>query len=92
MTTWYPNGVKESEREVIKNKKQGLSLAWYPSGDLLLIESYGNDLLEKGEYFKKGERSPISYVNNGNGIATLFDKDGLLRQKVTYENGKPISQ
>jgi len=92
VTTWYPNGIKESEREVIKNKKQGLALAWYPTGDLLLIESYNNDLLDKGEYFKKGERSPISSIKQGNGLATLFDKDGLLRQKVTYESGKPIIQ
>jgi len=90
--SWYSNGVKESEREVVNNKKQGLSLAWYPTGDFLLIESYDSDKLDKGEYFKKGEKNPVSSVSSGSGIATLFDKDGLLKQKVTYENGKPVSE
>lgn len=88
--TWYPNGNQESQREMNKNRKHGLSTAWYKDGNLMMIEEYDNDKLVKGEYFKKGERYAVSKVIDGAGVATLFDADGSPKAKITYEKGKPF--
>lgn len=87
--TWYDNGVQESQREMSSNAKNGLSTAWYRDGSLMMIEEYDHDKLKRGEYYKKGERSPISEISQGNGIATLFDSEGHYIRKVIYQNGRP---
>jgi antitoxin component YwqK of YwqJK toxin-antitoxin module len=89
MKTWYSNGVMESQREINVNKKQGLSFAWYKNGDLMLMEEYENDMLIKGSYFKKGDKAPISRIESGKGLATLYTSDGIFLRKVSYEKGKP---
>lgn len=88
--TWYANGVQESQREMGNNTKNGLLTAWYEDGSVMLIESYDHDKLVKGEYFMRGEKNSISEVMNGKGTATLFDNNGNLLQRITYNNGKPI--
>lgn len=88
--TWYPNGVMESKREMINNKKNGLFSAWYPDGSVMMMEEYDQGKLVRGEYFTAGERMPISQVAAGKGIATLFDSDGNLMRKITYNSGKPL--
>ncbi len=90
--TWYDNGILESQREMNNNKKHGLSFAWYKEGDLMLMEEYENDLLVKGSYYKNWEKTAISKVENGKGIATLFDKDGRLIRKIDYEKGIPLNE
>jgi len=87
--TWYPNGNMESQKEMHDNKRNGVSTAWYQDGNLMLIEEYDENQLIKGEYFKKGERIPVSQVCNGKGIATIYDLKGNFVQKITYLNGKP---
>ncbi len=87
--TWYDNGTMESQRELVSNKKQGMSFAWYKDGSLMLSEEYENDKIIKGSYFKKGEKIPVSKIEGGKGLATLFDGDGHFVKKVTYE-GKPL--
>ena len=46
--TWYSSGILESEREFSHNKKEGLHLAWYIDGTIMLMEEYENDVLCKG--------------------------------------------
>ena len=87
--TWYKEGGQESQKEMHKNKKNGHTFAWYKTGDLMLMEEYEEDLLIKGSYFKKKEKNPISKVEKGTGVATLFDADGHLIQKVSYQKGEP---
>lgn len=87
--TWYENGIQESQREISNNKKNGHSTAWYRDGSLMLIEEYEQDQLLRGEYFFKGEKFPVSEVNDGKGIATLFNPEGSLIRKVEYKSGKP---
>jgi len=87
--TWYPNGALESEREMYNNKRNGPSSAWYLSGAVMLIEEYENDRLLKGLYMKKGEKAPVSSIDNGEGIATLYDRDGYFLKKVYYHKGIP---
>jgi antitoxin component YwqK of YwqJK toxin-antitoxin module len=87
--TWYPNGMMESQREVNGNKKQGLCFAWYKNGDLMLMEEYENDLLIKATYFKKGDKVPVSKIEAGKGIASLYTSEGVLTKKISYEKGKP---
>lgn len=87
--TWYPNGNQESQKEMSKNAKNGVLTAWYRDGNLMLMEEYEDDKLVRGDYFKKGERTPVSQVNQSKGLVTMFDADGHFVQKINYFNGKP---
>ncbi|MCE2982488.1 MAG: hypothetical protein LW832_02865 [Parachlamydia sp.] len=88
-TTWYPNGVMESQKEMANNAKHGVSMAWYRDGQLMMIEEYDNGKLVRGDYFRKGERLPLSHVQGGKGTVSLFDADGHFVQKIQYDNGRP---
>lgn len=87
--TWYENGTLESQREMANNVKSGLSTAWYRDGSLMIIEEYDQDKLVKGEYFKKGEKYPVSEIALGQGMATLYDGDGNFLQRINYQKGIP---
>lgn len=87
--TWYLSGILESEREFSHNKKEGLHLAWYMNGNIMLMEEYENDVLCKGSYYKLGKKDPISTIQKGYGTATLYDKDGRFLRKINYERGLP---
>lgn len=87
--TWYPSGGMESQREIFGGKKQGLCFAWYKSGDLMLMEEYENDLLIKASYFKRGDKTPVSKIDSGKGIASLYTSEGVFVKKIAYEKGKP---
>lgn len=88
--TWYENGNLESQREISANKKNGHSTAWYHDGSLMLIEEYEQDQLMRGEYYSKGEKFPISTIEEGKGTATIFNPDGTMIRKIEYKNRKPI--
>lgn len=90
MKTWYENGQLESQREMSGNLKQGLLSAWYRNGALMLVEEYDGDKLQKGEYFRMGEKIPVSQIERGKGIATLFNLEGNFSRKVYYQDGKPV--
>lgn len=87
--TWYKNGTLESQKEMSNNAKNGILTAWYKDGNMMLVEEYDHDKLIRGQYYRSGESSPVSQVNEGQGIATLFSPEGHFVQKVFYENGKP---
>jgi antitoxin component YwqK of YwqJK toxin-antitoxin module len=88
--TWYENGQLESQREMSENQKQGLLTAWYRNGALMLVEEYECDKLLKGEYYRMGEKVPLSQIEKGKGIATLFNPEGNFSRKVYYQDGKPL--
>lgn len=88
--TWYKNGNLESQKEWARNKKNGNACSWYLDGNLMLIEEYEDDLLQSGQYFKKGSQGPISTIIQGNGLATLYDEQGIFLRKVIYYKGKPV--
>jgi antitoxin component YwqK of YwqJK toxin-antitoxin module len=88
--TWYNNGKLESQKEYSRNKKNGSSVAWYKDGGLMLMEEYEDDTLLSGQYYKKNQKEPISFITNGNGTATLYDAKGILIRRVQYVKGKPI--
>lgn len=88
--TWYDNGIQESQKEMSTNAKNGLSTAWYRDGSLMMIEEYDHDKLKRGEYYKRGEKSPISEISLGVGIATLFDSEGHYLKKINYQNSRPL--
>jgi antitoxin component YwqK of YwqJK toxin-antitoxin module len=87
--TWYSNGVQESQREMSNNIKNGHNTAWYRDGSLMMIEEYDQDKITRGEYYSKGEKTPVSTINDGKGIATIFDADGNFLQKINYLRGRP---
>lgn len=88
--TWYKEGQLESQREIHNNKKHGTSFAWYKNGDLMLLEEYENDLLVKGSYHKKGDKTAVSKIESGKGTATLYTSEGIFLKKVPYEKGRPL--
>lgn len=87
--TWFDNGVMENQREMSENEKNGLSTAWYRNGQLMMIEEYEEGKLKRGDYYRQGEKQPVSEVLDGKGIVTLFDHEGNFLRKVNYLNGKP---
>lgn len=89
--TWYDTGAVESQREMHNNKKHGQSYAWYKNGDLRLVEEYQEDRLVSGSYFKPREKKAVSKIEQGKGVATLFDKEGKFLKKVSYDKGIPQS-
>lgn len=88
--TWYNNGQLESQREYCRNQKMGPALGWYRNGSIMLVEEYEEDRLIKGQYYKINQNEPVSSVVNGNGVAALYDSDGLFLRKVIYMKGKPV--
>ncbi len=89
--TWYSNGVLESEREMNQNALHGLCAAYYKDGTLMLMEEYERGKLWKGSYFKKGDKQPVSRIEEGHGIATLYHGDGYFLRKTSYEKGMPLT-
>ena len=55
----------------------------------MMIEEYEQDILVRGEYYDKEEKVPVSTVEEGEGLATLFDAEGNFVQKVHYLHGTP---
>lgn len=88
--SWYPNGALESEREMSENKKHGVASAWYLDGSVMFIEEYEANLLKKGSYRKKGDLEVKSTIENGKGVATLYDANGRFLKKVDYDRGSPL--
>lgn len=88
--TFYLNGKQESQKEMSRNKKNGMHFAWYENGDLMFMEEYDKDLLTKGTYFERGASDPISKIHEGSGIATIFEKEGTFVRKVVYKKGLPV--
>ncbi|MCH9608508.1 MAG: hypothetical protein S4CHLAM45_10860 [Chlamydiales bacterium] len=88
--TWYESGVLESQREMSDNKKNGLLTAWYQNGALMLVEEYDQDQLVKGEYYRMEEKIPVSKIEKGNGVATLFGAGGNFAKKIHYQEGRPL--
>jgi len=89
--TWYPNGQLQSQREYSRNQKFGPSCAWYKNGALMFVEEYEEEGLMKGVYYKKNQNKPSSTIVGGNGVAQLYDEDGVFLKKVIYAKGKPIN-
>lgn len=87
--TWYLNGKKQSQKEIYNNKKNGSFCCWYPDGKVMFVEEYEKDKLIRGTYFKKGILDPVSRVEGGSGIAIIYDENGSLIQKISYEKGEP---
>lgn len=87
--TWYDHGILESQKEMVQNKKSGVCTAWYQDGSLMLVEEYRNDILVNGEYYRQGEKTPISRVIQGKGTASLFDCHGNFLRSATYRDGQP---
>ncbi len=92
MKSWYPDGTLESQRELSNNAKNGVLTAWYSDGNLMMLEEYEKDKLLRGDYFRKGDKTPISQVQEGKGIAMTYDSEGMFIEKITYERGKPQEQ
>ena len=54
----------------------------------MMIEEYDGDRLVKGQYYKLGQKEPVSSIFNGTGTATLYDEEGVFLRKIHYLKGK----
>jgi len=88
--TWYLNKQLQSQREMCRNKRNGVSCCWYQNGSLMLTEEYENDELVRGQYYRKNQLQPVSSITNGNGTASIYDEEGVFLRKLTYINRKII--
>lgn len=88
--TWYPDGHIESQREVWGEKNHGSYVSYYPNGDLRMIEEYRHGKLNKGKYWRIGDRVEVSTVDEGKGVATLHDDEGNFLQEIRYVEGRPL--
>jgi antitoxin component YwqK of YwqJK toxin-antitoxin module len=90
--TYYQNSKLESQKEFCQNILNGSSCAWFLDGSLMFLEEYEKGKLIKAKYFKRSQKNPISSILNGNGSAVLYDKDGVLINKITYVNGSAVDE
>ena len=90
--TWYENGVMESQKRLNHNKKHGLSVAWFADSSVMFLETYEQDKLIKASYFEKGSKNPASTIENGKGIAMIYNHDGHFIKKIMYDKGIPVSE
>lgn len=90
--TWYENGVMESHKKLNQNKKHGLCIAWFADNSVMFLETYEQDKLIKASYFEKGNKTPVSTIEKGKGIAMLYNKDGHFMKKIMYDKGMPVSE
>lgn len=88
--TFYPDGCLESQRTYHANKKNGPSSVFYPTGELMMLETYSQDRLIEGKYYKKGENMPSSVVEDGTGCVKIFDDWGGVKQEIHYEKSKIV--
>lgn len=88
--TFYTSGSVESQKSYSHNKKNGPLSCYYPDGSLMLFETYSQDRLIEGKYFKKGDTDPASVVEDGTGCSTIFDEWGGIEKQVHYEKSKIV--
>ncbi|MDA8774008.1 hypothetical protein N9N03_02640 [Chlamydiia bacterium] len=89
VTTYFDNSTVESIRHINNNLLHGSYLAYYPDGQLMVDEIYENNKLVTGNYYPLGTMIRSSYVTNGQGTATIYNKDGGVKELITYKNGIP---
>ncbi|MFZ4099607.1 MAG: toxin-antitoxin system YwqK family antitoxin [Chlamydiia bacterium] len=87
--TYYVDGKLESQKELSDNQVHGRCLAWYPSGQVMLLEEYQQGILERGEYYELGSLVPVSQVVQGHGTVTLYDGSGRKAKTIPIVNGIP---
>jgi len=90
--SWYSNGTLEHERQMYDNCKHGTMCAWYQDGSLMMIEEYEHDRLCQGSYMRRGDIIPISSVIDGEGVAMLYDAEGVCIKKILYKKGVPFNE
>lgn len=88
--TYYSDGSLESQRTYHANKKNGPSSVFYPTGELMMLETYSQDRLVEGKYYKKGDNMPSSVVEEGTGCVKIFDEWGGVKQEIHYEKSKIV--
>lgn len=88
--SWYKNNNPKAQTEISNHKKNGSYTCWYLNGSLMLVEEYENDTLVSGIYYKNNNSKPVSQIQNGRGIAMLFDEHGMFLKKIAYEKGHPL--
>lgn len=86
--TYYPNQKLESQTEMVQSKKHGLCIAYYENATLMMMEKYQKGKLIDGKYYRINEESCTSSIENGDGLASIFNKDGEFLRTLEYKNHK----
>ena len=99
-TSWHENGQQSSEVNCKDGKLDGLSTFWYENGQKSSEENYKDGKLMSAVRWKpNGEKCPVTYVKDGNGVVVRYNEDtdlirmGLLEiefARFTYKDGRRI--
>ena len=93
---YYEGGEKKYVGNFKNNKKDGKWTFWFQDGKMW-SEGYFTKGLRSGEskvYYENGELFFIGEYINGKKVNTwtFYDEKGNIKNIVTYENGKIVSQ
>ena len=91
VTTYHPNGQKESEGSLRDNKEHGLWTWWYENGQKWREIHYkdGSMVLET-HWRENGQKSEGKYKNGKLVLETHWYENGQKSEEIHYKNGKEI--
>ena len=84
--TYYPNQKQETQTEMVKNIKNGLSITYYENSALMMMETYKKGKLTEGKYYPINASIATSIIENGTGIATIYTKKGEILRTIRYKD------
>ncbi len=90
---WHKDGRVKSEIEYKNGQKNGLCRESYPNGNQQSVNHYimGKKDGSSIEWYDNGQKKSEGAWKNGmDGKWTYWEKDGTVREEVTYKEGKKI--
>lgn len=91
ITSYYPNGKKESEGQFKDGMMVGLWTTWYENGQKEREESYVDSLLngKRTVWHKNGQMKETAWYkdNKLDGKQSLFDENGAILSEKEYMDG-----
>jgi antitoxin component YwqK of YwqJK toxin-antitoxin module len=86
--SWFENGNRK-DSVVYDNGVSVSGRYYYDTGKIRYLENYKGNLTIHGIYYDpKG--NIVSRINNGNGVATIFDENGSKPDEYNFKDGKRI--
>ena len=92
---WWPNGKLQHSGQYKDGQKHGKFKQWADSGQQISEGTYEMDL-KKGTW-KRWNRAgkiqeTVQYKGRIHGIRTLYDRDGVLKAELVYEDGELLGR
>jgi antitoxin component YwqK of YwqJK toxin-antitoxin module len=88
-TGWHENGQKHYEVNFKDGKGDGLMTKWYDNGRKKEEMNYLESKLMSTVVWKpKGEKCPVTTLNDGNGVRVVYNEDGTEKGRYPYKDGE----